>query len=203
MSDNKLEKPSTIFVVSGGKGLAGNNMVQSLLIQYPENRVPVVIVPNVSSEDDLTMITLRAKQENGIIAHTMVNRHMREKLIQLAKDHGVREVDFMGKLANILDQELGSSLQSPGLYREINQKYFDRIDAMEFTLNHDDGLSPQRLNEAEIVLCGVSRSGKTPLSVYLALYGWKVANVPLVPGINPPEELFKIEPVHTAGCRGR
>ncbi len=163
---NELKKPSPIYVVSGGKGLAGNNMVQSILIQYPENKVPVIIVPNVSSEDDLMMIILRAQKENGIIAHTMVNRKMRIRLIELAKEHNVREVDFMGKLANILDDELGiPSLQSPGLYRELNHQYFDRIDAMEFTLKLDDGLSTQRLNEAEIVLCGVSRSGKTPLSV--------------------------------------
>lgn len=199
---DKSVKPAPIYIVSGGKGLAGNNMVHSLLIQYPENRVPVIIVPNVFSEDDLGMIILRAKKDNGIIAHTMVNRKIREELIRLAEENGVRQVDFMGKLADILDEELGiPSLQSPGLYREINQQYFDRVDAMEFTLNHDDGLSTQRLHEAEIVLCGVSRSGKTPLSVYLALYGWKVANVPLVQGVEPPEELFKIDPNRVFGLQ--
>jgi regulator of PEP synthase PpsR (kinase-PPPase family) len=91
------------------------------------------------------------------------------------------------------------SLQSPGLYREINQQYYERIDAIEFTLNHDDGLRPHKLHNAEIVLTGVSRSGKTPLSVYLAMYGWKVANVPLVFGIEPPKELFEIDPNRVFG----
>src|SRR5690606_10814769 len=85
------------------------------------------------------------------------------------------------------------------LYREVNQQYYDRIESIEYTLSHDDGMSPERLNSAEIILTGVSRSGKTPLSVYLAMYGWKVANVPLVNGIQPPEELFKVDPNRVFG----
>jgi regulator of PEP synthase PpsR (kinase-PPPase family) len=85
------------------------------------------------------------------------------------------------------------------LYRETNQEYFDRIEAIEFTLNHDDGLNPIKLHKAEIILTGVSRSGKTPLSVYLAMYGWKVANIPLVHGIDPPKELFEVDPKRVFG----
>lgn len=189
-----------IYVVSGGKGLAGNNMVQSLLIQYPNNNVPVIIVPNVLEEAQIRGLIERAKEGKGIIAHTMVDRHLRDFLTQVCEQNNVFHIDFMGKLADYLDEKLNiPSLQSPGLYREINQKYFDRIDAIEFTLNHDDGLSPSRLSEAEIVLTGVSRSGKTPLSVFLAMYGWKVANVPLVNGIEPPRELFEIDPERVFG----
>jgi regulator of PEP synthase PpsR (kinase-PPPase family) len=114
--------------------------------------------------------------------------------------NGVKHIDFMGEMADYLDEKLEiPSLQAPGLYREINQQYFDRIDAIEFTLNHDDGLSPDKLQKAEIILTGVSRSGKTPLSVYLAMYGWKVANIPLVYGINPPKELFEVDPMRVFG----
>jgi hypothetical protein len=199
-NSTKKEKGKPIYVVSGGKGLAGNNMVQSVLIQYPNNNVPVIIVPDVSDKKKLEEIVLRAKKDEGLITHTMVNSDLRKGLIRLAKKHGVNQIDFMGKLADYLDQELGiASLKSPGLFREINQRYFDRIEAIEFTLNHDDGMSPERLHKAEIVLCGVSRSGKTPLSVYLAMYGWKVANVPLVDGIKPPPELFEIDPQRVFG----
>lgn len=182
-------------MVSGGKGLAGNNMVQSLLIQYPNNNVPVTIVPDVSTKQKLESVVLRAKSEDALITHTMVNPDLRKYLISFATKHQVKQIDFMGELADYLDQTLGiPSLKSPGLFREINQRYFDRIQAIEFTLNHDDGLSPERLHNAEIILCGVSRSGKTPLSVYLAMYGWKVANVPLVLEVNPPKELFEADP---------
>jgi regulator of PEP synthase PpsR (kinase-PPPase family) len=195
--DNKM---GPIYIVSGGKGLAGNNMVQSLLIQYPNNNVPVNIVPQVHEEKEIIELVLKAKSEGGIITHTLVDRHLRDFLKRICKENGVKQVDYMGKLADILDEKLRiPSLQSPGLYREINQQYYERIDAIEFTLNHDDGLRPHKLHHAEIVLTGVSRSGKTPLSVYLAMYGWKVANVPLVHGIEPPKELFEIDPNRVFG----
>ena len=198
----KKEKAKPMYVVSGGKGLAGNNMVQSLLIQYPNNNVPVVIIPDVSDEARLKEIVLRAKKDGGLITHTMVNPDLRKALIQMATEHEVEQIDFMGKLADYLDRTLGiPSLKAPGLFREINQRYFDRIEAIEFTLNHDDGMSPERLHKAEIILCGVSRSGKTPLSVYLAMYGWKVANVPLINGINPPKELFEVDPQRVFGLQ--
>lgn len=201
MKDNS-NRPSPIYVVSGGKGLAGNNMVQSMLIQYPNNNVPVILVPHVIDESQVLDTILKAKKDGGLITHTMVQHNLRRRLIALAAEHGVPQIDFMGPLAEYLDEQLEiPSLQSPGLFRELKQQYFERIDAIEFTLDHDDGVSPQRLSEAEIVLCGLSRSGKTPLSVYLALYGWKVANVPLVPGIQPPDELFQIDPGRVFGLQ--
>lgn len=199
-SDSEKSKAAPIYVVSGGKGLAGNNMVHSLLIQYPNNNVPVVIVPHITEEKQIIDLVKKVKQEGGLITHTMVNRQHRDFLTSLCEENGVKHIDFMGKLADYLDETLDiPSLQSPGLYREINQEYFDRIDAIEFTLNHDDGLSPAKLHQAEIILTGVSRSGKTPLSVYLAMYGWKVANIPLVHGIEPPKELFEVDPQRVFG----
>jgi regulator of PEP synthase PpsR (kinase-PPPase family) len=197
-SQEKIIAP--IYVVSGGKGLAGNNMVHSLLIQYPNNKVPVVIVPDMVTEEQLVGLVEKAKKDGGLITHTMVNRHLRGFLIKICEEQGVRHIDFMGELAEYLDEKLHiPSLQSPGLYREINQQYFDRIEAIEFTLNHDDGMQPQKLHKAEIVLTGVSRSGKTPLAVFLAMYGWKVANIPLVNGIDPPKELFEVDPQRVFG----
>jgi len=199
-SDTTKSKTAPIYIVSGGKGLAGNNMVHSLLIQYPNNNVPVIIVPDQHLEKQLIDLVAKVKLEGGLITHTMVNRRLRNFLISLCEENGVKHIDFMGKLADYLDETLDiPSLQTPGLYREINQEYFDRIDAIEFTLNHDDGLSPAKLHKAEIILTGVSRSGKTPLSVYLAMYGWKVANIPLVNGIQPPKELFEVDPQRVFG----
>lgn len=199
-ADKKLKAAEPIYIVSGGKGLAGNNMVLSLLIQYPNNNVPVVIMPNMASERQLLILVEKIKLEGGLIAHTMVNRQLRDYLCKICNEMGVKHIDFMGELADYLDEKLDvPSLQTPGLYREINQQYYDRIEAIEFTLNHDDGLMPGRLNKAEIILTGVSRSGKTPLSVYLAMYGWKVANIPLVHGIDPPKELFEVDPQRVFG----
>jgi regulator of PEP synthase PpsR (kinase-PPPase family) len=200
MNKQNIQPTSPIYVVSGGRGMAGNNLVQAVLIQYPDNKIPVIIVSNMDSEDELFDVVMKAKTDGGIIVHTLVNAQLREKAIELCEEFGVREVDLMGKLAGFLDESLDiKPLMHPGLYREINHQYFDRIESIEFTLSHDDGMSPERLQNAEIILTGVSRAGKTPLSVYLAMYGWKVANVPLVNGINPPKELFEVDPQRVFG----
>lgn len=200
MNTQRKFVPAPIYVVSGGRGIAGNNLVQSLLIQYPNNNVPVNIIGQVANEDQIFDVVMKAKSDGGLIAHTMVDPELRKKINKLSNEFGVRVIDLMGKLANYLDEELEvSPLQHPGLYRELNHQYFDRIESIEFTLSHDDGMSPQRLREAEIILTGVSRAGKTPLSVYLAMYGWKVANVPLVPDVQPPAELFDVDPQRVFG----
>ena len=195
------EKGKTpIYVVSGGKGLAGHTMVHSLIIQYPENKIPINVIPNVQDDTRIIDVVQKVKNVGGIIVHTMVNTPLRKRLIKECEEQGVRHVDFMGPLADFLEEELGlQSVNVPGLYRRINSQYYHRIEAMEYTLNHDDGLNPGRLLEAEIILIGVSRSGKTPLSVYMSMFGWKVANVPLVKGIEPPQELFEVDPKRVFG----
>lgn len=194
MKSKKTDLPPPIYVVSGGRGMAGNNLLQSILIQYPDNKIPVIIVPNVDSEDEIFDTAMKAKTEGGIVVHTLVNANLRAKVVELCAEFGVRQIDLLGKLADYLDETLEiEPLMHPGLYRQLNHQYFDRIESIEFTLSHDDGMSPERLNNAEIILTGVSRAGKTPLSVYLAMYGWKVANVPLVNGIPPPDELFNVD----------
>ncbi len=200
MNIQKSILPPPIYIVSGGRGIAGNNLVQSLLIQYPDNDIPVILVSQIDKEDQIFDTIMKAKTDGGLIAHTMVNPDLRKMINRVCAEFGVRVVDLMGTLADYLDENLNvEPLKHPGLYRELNHQYFDRIESIEFTLSHDDGMSPQRLNNAEIILTGVSRAGKTPLSVYLAMYGWKVANVPLVNGIPPPAELFQVDPQRVFG----
>jgi len=189
-----------IYVVSGGKGIAGHTMVHSLIIQYPDNKIPVNVIPDIQTEDKIIDVVQKVKKTGGILTHTMVNSDLRKILIKTCEKYEVKHFDFMGPLADFLENELGlKSINVPGLYRRINAHYFDRVEAIEYTLNHDDGLNPKRIAEAEIILVGVSRSGKTPLSVYMSMFGWKVANVPLVKGIEPPEELFHINPARVFG----
>lgn len=200
MSLESSHKIIPIFVISGGRGVAGHTMLHSLLIQYPDHKLPVNVIPNVQSIEKIEEVVKKVKQSGGIITHTMVNRNLRMALIETCEKYNVKEIDFMGPMADYLEVELGlKSINVPGLYRRINARYFDRIEAIEFTMNHDDGLNADKLMNAEIILTGVSRSGKTPLSVYMSMFGWKVANVPLVKGVEPPKELFKIDPGRVFG----
>ncbi len=197
---DKTKQIIPIYVVSGGKGVAGHTMVHSLIIQYPDNKIPIKIIPNVQTENKIIKVVKRVKEAGGLLVHTMVKTELRRILLRECESQQVKNIDFMGPLANFLEEELGlQSVSMPGLYRRINHQYFDRIEAIDFTLNQDDGLNPTRLKQAEIILAGVSRCGKTPLSVYMSMFGWKVANVPLVKGIDPPKELFEVDPQRVFG----
>ena len=193
-----MKKPDNdsiaIYVVSGGKGVTGHTIVQTLIIQYPENALKVELIPDVRTEEKVIDVIKKVKDANGILTHTMVNSDLRTFLIEECKKQQVKQADLMGRLADIIENDFGlQSVNTPGLYHKINAQYYRRIEAMEYTLNHDDGLNAQNLREADIVVTGVSRCGKTPLSVYMSMFGWKVANVPLITGIDPPKELFEID----------
>lgn len=193
MEQNKPDIPH-IYVASGGKGLAGDAVVKSLLVQFPNHRIPVTIKPDILTEADARNVVMEASANGGLVLHTMVDRHMRNTVNDFCKQYNVPAFDLMGNLSDYLCERLQTEpINQPGLFRKLNQEYFDRIKAIEFTLNTDDGMNPSRLLHSDIVLTGISRTGKTPLSVYLAMFGWKVANIPLVNHIDPPEELFKID----------
>jgi len=180
-------------VVSGGKGLAGDAVVQSILIQYPNHRIPVIVVPDMVTAENIQEVVEGALETKGVIVHTMVNPEMRKALVEACDEKHVKHFDLMGNLSDYLSGLLQTQpISRPGLYRLRNIEYFQRIEAIEFTLKLDDGQNPEKLTNADIILTGVSRTGKTPLSIYLAMFGWKVANVPLVPGIPPPDTLFEV-----------
>jgi regulator of PEP synthase PpsR (kinase-PPPase family) len=198
MDDTKKFPP--IYVVSGGKGIAGDVMVHSTLIQFPGNKIPVITVPDVINEEKLQSTIKEVKSTNGVIVHTMVDTDIRNKLKKLCKENNIRDFDMMGDLSDYVTQLTGvEPMRIPGLYRKLNHQYFDRIASIEYTIAHDDGLDPERILNADVVLTGVSRAGKTPLSIYMAMFGWKVANVPLVNGIEPPDALFKVDPGRVFG----
>ena len=183
-----------IYVVSGGKGVAGHTIVETMLIQYPDNKIPVIVEPEVVTEFQVEEITNKVLQTGGVIVHTMVDHEMRKVVRETCDKKEIPHFDLLGGLSDYLDKTLDiRPVNQPGLYRLRNIEYFRRIRAIEFTMAHDDGQNAEKIRNADIILTGVSRTGKTPLSIYLAMFGWKVANVPLVPGIDPPPSLFEVD----------
>ena len=193
-NEQQISNRPPIFIVSGGVGASGEQLVRTALAQFKGVGVPVVIVPRVHDAAQVEKAVTRAAESGGTIVHTLVDEEMRQTLIRLAREQNVPAIDAIGRLLShlteVLDQE---PIGQPGLYRQLRQAYFDRVEAIEFTMAHDDGKNVQGWPQAEIVLVGVSRVGKTPLSMYLAVRGWKVANVPLVPDISPPPKLFELD----------
>ncbi len=136
-----------------------------------------------------------AAEAEAFMVHTLVSNDLRDYIITTGRSYGLETIDLMGPLlARLSEKLMHSPSERPGLFSELNQEYFKRIDAMQFAFNHDDGLRPNELHKAELVLIGVSRTFKTPLSIYFAFKGWLVANVPIVIGIEPPKELFRLPP---------
>jgi len=198
--NNSDKKIPPIYIVSGGKGLAGDAVVQSVLIQFPNNKVPVIIVPDVLNQSKIDELIKTVQATKGVIVHTMVDPEIRQLLIQSCTQHMVNHIDLVGDLSDYLSGLLNTRpISKPGLYRLSHIDYFRRVEAIDFTLKVDDGQNPEKISHADLILTGVSRTGKTPLSVYLAMFGWKVANVPIVPGIDPPVELFKADPGRVFG----
>jgi len=195
-------KSHTIFIVSGGSGASAEQVVNTVLAQFPDSRVHVVRVSNIRFESQIEETVARAEAVNATLVHTLVDTRLRAYLITLAKQHSVKEIDLMGALLDDLTTVLGQQpLGQPGLYRKLNEAYSDRVGAIDYTISHDDGQNAETWSEAEIVLVGLSRSGKTPLSLYLSVLGWKVANIPLVVGLNLPPELFEIDRLRVIGLK--
>jgi regulator of PEP synthase PpsR (kinase-PPPase family) len=189
-----------IFVVSGGMGISGEQLTRTALAQFQQADLPVVIVPHVDRAGQFEEVVAQAAASGGLIVHTLVNTEMRNALLNLAHEHNVVTVDLIGPLLLQLARLLGQMpVGQPGLYHQLREDYFKRVEAIEFTVAHDDGKKPHELRLADVVLVGVSRVGKTPLSVYLSTRGWKVANVPLIREVSPPDDLFQVDPRRVVG----
>jgi hypothetical protein len=189
-----------LIIVSGGVGASGELVARTVLVQFPDADVPLIIVPHVRTFEQIEVAVEQAAASGGTIIHTLADGGLRHKLINLARDNQVVAIDLIGQLMARLGSVLGREpVGQPGLYRKLHEEYFHRVEAIEFTVAHDDGKNPHDLFKAEIVLVGVSRVGKTPLAVYLSTLGWKVANVPLIQGVPPPNELYVIDARRVVG----
>jgi regulator of PEP synthase PpsR (kinase-PPPase family) len=183
-----------IYIASCGEGINAFHLLQSALVQFPHNDITVVKVPHIRTEFQVEDIIEKAKSTGSLIVHTIVNRDLRQLLILKGSEQKVETIDLMGpllsKIENFLENE---PLEQPGLYRKIHYVDLAQVTAIEFALAHDDGMNYEDLTEAEIVMVGLSRAGKTPLAMYMAVMGWKVANVPLVIGVPMPDILKHID----------
>ncbi len=189
-----------IYIASGGIGTSGEQIVRTVLAQFPSADVPVVIVPHVRQIADIEEVIERAGSTDGVIVHTLVDGTLRNALNARARERGICAIDLMGELIGHLSALLGQEpVGKPGLYRRQREAYFARMEAIAFGVAHDDGQRIEELPQAQIVLVGPSRVGKTPLSIYLSVLGWKVANVPLISGISPPAQLLEADPRRVVG----
>lgn len=184
-----------IYIISDGTGETAMTMTKAALVHYGSHDLNIVRFKNVRTEVMVDSCIEEAFQKKAIIIHTVVSRQLRTYLQDKAGSFGIPQVDLLGPLLNELDQffNVTDSKKEAGILHSVDEKYFKRVEAIEFAVKHDDGKLLTDLHKADIVLVGISRTSKTPLSLFLSHKGWKVANIPLVPGSPLPEELFKID----------
>ncbi|RYZ72415.1 MAG: kinase/pyrophosphorylase [Proteobacteria bacterium] len=184
----------TVFLLSDGTGETAAVMTRAALVQYDQIDINLVRYKNVRSDAQIEGAINEAFEQGGIIVHTVVSPSMRAKITELAAAKNLQSVDLLGPLLNALDRYFGVlSDGQAGLLRTVDERYFKRIEAIEYTVKHDDGKTLHDLDQADIVLVGISRTSKTPLSIFLSHKGWKVANIPLVMESPLPEQLFKVD----------
>jgi regulator of PEP synthase PpsR (kinase-PPPase family) len=184
-----------IFIVSDGSGRTAEQALSAALIQFDDVNVKLIKRAKVRTEQKVKQVVREVSKTGGFIVHTLVTDKLREVMLRAGREYNVDSVDLMGGLLSRLSQKFDvQPAEKPGLFGQINKSYFRRIETMEFAFRHDDGQRANDLKKAEIVLIGVSRTFKTPLSIYLAFKEWFVGNVPIVLGEELPPVIYKLSP---------
>jgi regulator of PEP synthase PpsR (kinase-PPPase family) len=187
-------KRGAIYIISDGTGETAAIMTRAALVQYDQMDINIVRCKNVRTEAQIESVINEAFENQGVLIHTVVNPTMRAKLTELAATKAVLAVDLLGPLLKSLDVYFGVSAgEEVGRLRTVDERYFKRIEAIEYTVKHDDGKCLTDLDQADIILVGVSRTSKTPLSIFLSHKGWKVVNIPLIIESPLPKELFEVD----------
>ncbi len=183
-----------IFIVSDATGETAEKMTRAVLSQFKGQAVRITRYSNVRSQSQAEEVLGQAEKTKGLIVYTMVSQPMRQLLHQESTKRSIPAVDLLGPLLDQMTAVFHVEPESePGLLHRVDQAYFKRIEAIQFAVKHDDGQNLQTLHLADLVLVGVSRTGKTPLSMYLAQYGHKVANIPILPGQPLPRQLLSMD----------
>src|SRR6266540_4685351 len=185
--------PVELHIVSDATGETATRLVAALEAQFPEQPFEEVRHPRVETVDD------RAKGRPAVVVYTIVKPELREAMKDFCRRAKLHYCDILGPpLASIAKISGRAARMAPGVRHPLDSAYFRRIAAIEFAVKYDDGMGGG-LHEADIVLVGVSRTSKTPLSMYLGYLGYKTANVPVVKGIEPPSALFEVDPAKIVG----
>ena len=183
-----------IFVVSDATGATAEHVLRAALAQFEAEDVKVERRPEVRTIEQIGQIVDEARQTGAMLVHTLASTDLRRAIYLRATEQRVHSVDLLGNVLSDLSRFLGASPGGvPGGLHRFDEGYYRRTDALTFVVKHDDGLALDDLGRAEIIIVGVSRTSKTPLSIYPAVRGYFVANVPILPAVDPPGELFKID----------
>jgi len=194
--DNVKEQQAqqlTIYIVSDSIGETAQRMIHATLTQFPDlTQIEIKKFPYIKDENEFLNVLELAHEKNAIVVTTLVSESFNALGHQYAQEHQISYIDYMSELITMIEQHTQSTpLMESGALRKMNTEYFKRIEAIEYSVKYDDGKHFTDIGEADALIVGVSRTSKTPLSMYLANKGYKIANIPLVPEVTIPESVFQ------------
>ena len=188
-----------LHMISDSTGETAQRLVQALEAQFPEQEFSEIRHPRVENVADLQLAVERMKGRSAVVIYTLVEPELRASMRTLCRSAKLHYCDLLGHPIEAIARVSGQAARmTPGSRPPLNSAYFKRMEAIEFAVRYDDGVA-HGLHDADVVLVGVSRTSKTPLSIYLGYLGHKAANVPVVKGIAPPPELFEIDRAKIVG----
>src|SRR5438445_8025838 len=183
-----------ILVVSDATGSTAEHVLPAALAQFEADDVLIERRPQVRTIEDVCGVVEEAHQTGAMLVHTLASVDLRREIYFRATERRVQSVDLLGNVLSDLSVFLGAVPGGvPGGVHRFDENYYRRMDALTFVVKHDDGMGLEDLNRADVVLVGVSRTSKTPLSIYLAVRGHLVANIPIHLTVEPPPELFQAD----------
>jgi len=183
-----------ILVVSDSTGSTAEHVLQAALAQFDAGDVTIERRPQTRTLQQVRDVVNEAQRTGAMLVHTLASTELRREIYLRATEKRIHSVDLLGNVLSDLSAFLGTSPGGvPGGLHRFDENYYRRTDALTIAVKHDDGMGAEDLVRADIVLVGISRTSKTPLSIYLAVRGYFVANVPIVLDVDPPAELFRIE----------
>lgn len=197
-----MDKLATVLVISDALGETAASVALAAAGQFDEGAVAIERLSRVQDARQVKryLESLAGAAKKITAFHTIVQDELRCEVAGLLVEQGIAAVDLLGPAISAIAAITGDAPKGiPGVIHQTDERYFQRIACMEYTVEHDDGRGADDLSEADIVLIGVSRTSKTPLSMYLALQGYRVANIPLAPQVEPPQALFEVDPARIFG----
>ena len=201
MAEETTKKEVNIIIISDSAGDTAFNNAVAAAAQFPDAQINYRRYPFIINKEKLEETFEEIVQyPNLLLIYSLVKDEMQIPVIRFVREHHIQSVDILSPAIESIQKLTGLKPQQKiGAQHKMNQKYFDRISAMEFAVMYDDGKNPKGFLEADVVLLGVSRTSKTPLSLFLANKNLKVANLPLVPDTHIPKEIYQIDPKKIIG----
>lgn len=188
-----------VYVLSDSLGETAEAVARAVVSQYNEV-IDIIRIPYINSKVQIDGALDEVRNKEAIVCHTIVSADLREYISEKAQEYNIVAVDILGPMLNAVNGISATEPSlTPGIVHKLDQEYFKKVEAIEFAVKYDDGKNPAGFKKADIVIIGVSRTSKTPLSMYLAYKKIKAANLPLVPEVMLPEELFELPPKKVVG----